>query len=363
MADLSWLFGANPDEYQNAPYAPTSTEAPPLDLGTSSGPLMLAPSDTGTSTAAMPDFSGLYDLMNTASTEPSVAPSKASAPSAPLDLGAATQIAAQGPSLLATPSTLGMPPVTPTGGVNTTAATQIAETGAKGLATPTGTTTPTGPTSMVDKVLGAAGKAGDVAKSIGGKIAANPGRTAQGLLGLGSIASIGAGLLGGTKTPKYPPQLQAAMASLADSRARAAQTAQQVNTQLQASLSGNMNDVDPTLVRQHDLDLQQLRTQLRRDLGPGFETSTAGQNAISNREAMWQSVYYNARQQKINQLATIASQQGQLSNQGLDTIANLATAGATQGAADKRALLALGGQLGGMAVSPYLLQAMKGAVK
>jgi len=228
---------------------------------------------------------------------------------------------------------------------------------------------------------------------------AKPGTLAQGALGLGGLGLMAAGLAKKTPSVRYPgrnvqlsPQEQAAANALAAERARASGTLASrgyageegirdtVNKQLQAALEGNTDLVSPETTRRITEARVQLQDRLRRELGPGWETSTAGLNAMKNMELQWAAILDAERKSALNALNAMGlsrsqftnqlqMQPGQLAGAELGALSNIGTqdaalraqieaANAGMSAAEKQALLQTGGQATGMAISPWLYQMM-----
>ena len=200
-----------------------------------------------------------------------------------------------------------------------------------------------------------------------------------------------------TKTPtlKVPPrtltlspQEQAAANAMATARAKASGSISdrgyageeglrnEVNKKIQAALTGNYDQVSPYTVRRVEDARRQLQDRLRAELGPGFFTSTAGQNAIENFErnarellqdesdknmatlnaaGMQRSGFarqlemdpFSMAQVEFQSLAPIAGQQQNLAYQ--TDLGNLQAA-----LAKKQGLLQTGGLMTGVAAAPYL---------
>jgi len=224
-------------------------------------------------------------------------------------------------------------------------------------------------------------------------------------MGLGGLALVGKGLL--TKTPsvatpsraavQLSPAEQAAAGALTASRTAAQGTPaargyageegirRTVNDQIMAALLGDDALVSPDLVKRRDDDLRTLEGRLRTELGPGWASSTAGENAIANRKRQWEAIFEDARQQRLGQLNTMGLSRtdfarqleldpAQLASTELSLLAGIGSqdaalrysAEATNAAnrsAESRAALGAGGQLVGAAAGPYMLQAYLDALK
>ena len=85
-----------------------------------------------------------------------------------------------------------------------------------------------------------------------------------------------------------------------------AQATQLINEQLVSALEGNL-PVNPALRRQFERQEEQLKANLRRQLGPGFETTSAGIEALSQFQQTKGDVFETARRQDINSLSAIAA--------------------------------------------------------
>lgn len=227
-------------------------------------------------------------------------------------------------------------------------------------------------------------------KSAGGKVAGaldkatdNPGKLAQGLAGIGSLAAVGAGLAKGSGPSKLQmsPETKAAYDALAAERARASGSMasrgyageegirQKLNEQIMAALNGEGAQVSPEIARRKEEDLRVLKDRLRAELGPGFETSTAGQNAIANRERMWEEVIEQAAEQRLATRHGMGMQRSgfragleddaaQFAGMELGFLGGMDARQQAQDGADRRQLFQLGGQLGGLALSPWLQRAL-----
>lgn len=214
-------------------------------------------------------------------------------------------------------------------------------------------------------------------------------------IGAGGVGLVGAGLATKTPTLKVPPrtltlspQEQAAANAMATARAKASGSISdrgyageegirnEVNKKIQAALTGNYDQVSPYTVRRVEDARRQLQDRLRAELGPGFFTSTAGQNAIENFErnarellqdesdknmatlnaaGMQRSGFarqlemdpFSMAQVEFQSLAPIAGQQQNLAYQ--TDLGNLQAA-----LAKKQGLLQTGGLMTGVAAAPYL---------
>jgi hypothetical protein len=156
---------------------------------------------------------------------------------------------------------------------------------------------------------------------------------------------------------------------------------EKANEELLAHLTQDVETASPRTIRALEDRRTKLHDRLRQELGPGYFTSTAGQNALKQFEEYAEGVLDQERESRLasrNALAMSRSQfarqlemdpynmaQGELgslsrigSEQAAQTMqADLANQ--AQDAAQKRALLTTGGQMAGTAVAPWLYEAMR----
>jgi len=208
------------------------------------------------------------------------------------------------------------------------------------------------------------------------------GSVAQAGLGIAGLGAIGAGLA--TKTGgklNMGPEEKAAYQALQTARAKASGSMasrgyageegirKKLNEDIMASLSGNADFVSPETKRRMDADMRTFEAKVNQELGPGGSVSTAGRNALDNRRRMWEEILDQEREQKLATRNSMAFPRSQFYRQSELDPANLAQMelgylGQMRGqqdaqtSADRRALFQVGGQAGGMALSPYLLRAL-----
>lgn len=238
----------------------------------------------------------------------------------------------------------------------------------------------------------------------GGGLSSFLGRNAAPLLmaGLGAASTIG-GLAGRpgpvrppdrSQAPRLSPQEQAAATAMAQQRATAQGgltsrgyageegIRQRVNEQIMAALTGDTDLVSPQTTRMIQDQRRQMEDRLRQELGPGFATSTAGMNAMTNFERYAADILDREREQRLatrNAMGLDRSQFARnlemdpfrMAQAELGTIANIANTQAGQQlqadlynraeeAANARQLLGAGGQFLGRAAAPWMYRAARG---
>ena len=229
------------------------------------------------------------------------------------------------------------------------------------------------------------------------RLAGSPaaGTLVRGALGAGGVGLVGAGLATKTPTLKVPPrtlnlspQEQAAASAMSVARAKASGTIsdrgyageegirQEVNKKIQAALTGNYDQVSPYTVRRVEDARRQLYDRLRAELGTGFFTSTAGQNAIENFERNARELLQDESDKRLDTLNTMGAQRTGFARQlELDPstmaqveLSSLAPIAGQQqnlqyqtdlgnlnaALAKKQGLLQTGGLMTGVAAAPYL---------
>ncbi len=284
------------------------------------------------------------------------------------------------------------PPLVPTTPEEFEATGQGGLYGDTGPAVTAPTPPPAAPESAVTRAI----------KGVTGAIARNRGQAVQAALGLGSLGMIGAGLAAQTpklrvpERPTAPQEREAQQAMTAARQAISRPVAergyageeairQKVNEQIMDVLEGRSDVASPTLVRRLDEQRRTLRDRLRLELGPGWETSTAGQNALQNFERMAAELLEQDRERKLQARNAMGLERSAFARTlemdpftaaraELAALADLGARDATlrfnvnaanqaQAAANRRALLTLGGQMGGLAAGPLLYRALLEALR